>query len=111
VLKFKASLGRGTNNFAELMALKLTLVLVAEKGVTKIQIFEDSLVVINWSPGGVNILEKKLLRPIFEEVQNLKAVFNCASFHHVYIERNELADGLSKAGLLLDPGQWHIWEQ
>jgi ribonuclease HI len=46
-LKFKAGLGRGTNNFDELMALKLVLILAAEKGVQKLQIFRDSMIVTN----------------------------------------------------------------
>jgi ribonuclease HI len=39
ILKFKAGLGRGTNNYVELMALKLILCLASERGVQKIQFF------------------------------------------------------------------------
>jgi hypothetical protein len=41
-------LGPGTNNYAELMALKLLLTFAGEKGINSLQIFGDSMVVINW---------------------------------------------------------------
>ena len=44
---FKAELGMGTNNFAELCALKLLLLLARRNYVDKIQIFGDSELVIN----------------------------------------------------------------
>jgi ribonuclease HI len=46
VLKFKAGVGRGTNNFAELLDLMLLFMLSAEKGAHKLQICGDSLL---WS--------------------------------------------------------------
>jgi hypothetical protein len=36
--------------------------------------------------------------------------FNSTSFHHMYREINGKSDGLSKAGLQLENGQWHIQE-
>lgn len=45
-LKFTAELGNGTNNFSELMALKLVLALGLEHGVSHLQVFGDSLLVI-----------------------------------------------------------------
>jgi ribonuclease HI len=86
IIKFKAGMEIGSYNFAELMAQKLTLMLTAEKGVSNIQTFGDSLVVINWIRG-VNAMGKILLKPIYEEIQNFKEIFNCNSFHYVYSER------------------------
>ena len=40
-------LGEGSNNFAEIMSLKLLLVLAAEKGVTTLNFMGDSSNVIN----------------------------------------------------------------
>ena len=48
---FKASLGIGTNNYAELCALKLLFTLARENHISKIQIFGDSQLVINWANG------------------------------------------------------------
>jgi ribonuclease HI len=39
-------LGPGSNNFAELMALKFLLTFAKEKGITSLQIFVDSQIVI-----------------------------------------------------------------
>lgn len=54
-------------------------------------------------------MENLLPRPIYEEILNLKAVINEVSFMHVYREMNCLADSLSKEGLLMDLGTWHVW--
>lgn len=56
--------------------------------------------VINWVKG-INSLENFLLRPIFEDIKSIEALFNQISFQHVYGTRNELADGLSNTGLSL----------
>ena len=48
---FKAGLGLGTNNFAELCALKLLLYMARRNSLDKIQIFGDSQLVINWAYG------------------------------------------------------------
>ena len=50
---FKASLGYGTNNFAELLGLKLLLTLALDKHLFKLQIFGDSQLVINWASGNI----------------------------------------------------------
>jgi len=39
VFHIKMGLGPGTNNYVELMVLKLLLIFVGEKGITNIQIF------------------------------------------------------------------------
>lgn len=47
-LRFKAGTGQGSNNFSELMALKLLLTLALECGLSHLQVFGDSLLVIKW---------------------------------------------------------------
>ncbi len=44
-------LGEGNNNFAELMSLKLLLIFTMEKGCRSLNIFGDSLNVINYIKG------------------------------------------------------------
>lgn len=46
--KLQSGLGRGTNNYTELLSLKLVLLFATEKGCRQLQIFRDSLVIINW---------------------------------------------------------------
>lgn len=52
---FKAGLGSGTNNFAELLGLKLLLTLSLDNNIRKVQIFGDSHLVINWATGKFRI--------------------------------------------------------
>jgi hypothetical protein len=47
--KLKMGLGPGTNNYVELMSLKLLLLFSKEKEVDTLHIFGDSLNVINWA--------------------------------------------------------------
>jgi ribonuclease HI len=48
LLRIKIGLGPGTNNFFELMSLKLLLLFTGEKGIWSIQLFGNSTNVINW---------------------------------------------------------------
>ena len=50
-ITFKAGLGVGSNNYVELSALKLLIILALNKLISNIQIFGDSLLVINWISG------------------------------------------------------------
>ena len=59
-LSFKAGLGLGTNNFAELCALKLLLFLAWRNYLDKIQIFRDSQLVINWAYGKYRLMNLEL---------------------------------------------------
>jgi hypothetical protein len=49
--------------------------------------------------GTINVF----LRPIIEEIMNIKNTFVDVSFMHVYRERNMTIDYLSKEGLLMAP--------
>ena len=51
VYELGAGLGEGSDNFVELMSLKLLLVFAAEKGCRNINILGDSMNVINWTKG------------------------------------------------------------
>jgi ribonuclease HI len=62
-------LGPRTNNFAELMALKIFL-FTGEKGVKSIQIFEDSMLVVNWIHKS-HKCHNIILLPLLEEVIRL----------------------------------------
>lgn len=63
----KMGLGLGTNNYAELIALKLLLNFVGGKGIRSLRILGDSMVVINWVKKTQNCHNIRLL-PILEEV-------------------------------------------
>jgi ribonuclease HI len=100
-------LGRGTNNFAELMSLKLILLFAREKELHHLQIFGDFIIVINWTNKQQNC-HSILLNPILEEIHKLMDTFDMVAISHVYRDRNMVANSLSKEGLHLPQGQWHI---
>ena len=102
-------LGTGTNNYAELMALKLLLCFALERNCRKIHIFGDSLVILNW----INKIQRCMnisLSALYEEANRLLSNFDVITCKHVYRERNEEAYRLSKAGLNLELGTWKILE-
>lgn len=102
-------LGRGTNNYAELMSLKLLPLFTREKGIQQLQIFGDSMNVINWTRKH-QTCHSIFLCPILEEIFRLLDTFDTVVISHVYRDRNLVADSLSKEGLQLLQGQWHIIE-
>ena len=57
---FKAGLGMGTNNFAELCAPKLLLYLARRNSLVKIQVFSDSQLAINWASGKYQLMNIEL---------------------------------------------------
>ena len=108
---FKITMGLGTrsNNYAELLALKLLLCFAIEKNCKRIQIFGDSLAILNWIDK-TQRCRNLSLSALFEEANRLLSNFDSITFKHVYRERNEEADRLSKAGLNLAMGTWKILE-
>ena len=102
-------LGTGTNNYAELMTLKLLLCFAIERNCRQLQVYGDSMVVINW----LNKTQKcrnASLDVLYEETCRSLSFFESISFKHVYREHNEEVDKLSKAGLNLQQGHWKILE-
>ena len=104
-----AGLGRGSNNYAELMSLRLLMLFALEQGFRSLQIFGDSMLVIDWAME-IHQCHVMVLLPILEEVIRLKQSFTQITFSHVYRERNVMADQLSKEATQqhLDFGSWRI---
>eukprot|EP00253_Pinus_taeda_P010845 PITA_10845 len=108
-LKASVGLGTGTNNYAELSALRYLLCWLHHRNINSIKTFGDSLNVINWVNGTASC-QNKILKTLVEEISFLKTYFNRFSICHIYRDRNEEADQLSKAGLQQDPGRWTVEE-
>lgn len=108
-LKASVGLGTGTNNFAELSALRLLLCWLIQRNIFTIQIFGDSLNVINWVNGKC-LCKNQILKPLLEELQVVKSSFNSFSLCHIYRDNNVSADRLSKEGLQQIMGVWKIVE-
>ena len=105
----KVGLGIGTNNLVELYAMKLLLILALDKPITKVQVFGDSLLVINWIIGKF-IIHNLQLAQILQEVNRLSDFFEQTEFKHIYRERNALADKLANDGGKVQNGYWFISE-
>eukprot|EP00253_Pinus_taeda_P034856 PITA_34856 len=109
-LMASVGLGTGSNNYAELTALKLLLCWLVHRHICVIQIFGDSLNVVKWVNGNSRC-QNYMLRPLLEEILSLKQSFNHFSIAHIYRDRNEDADRLSKDGLLQAVGIWKVTEK
>ena len=92
--------GRGNNNYAELFTLKLLLYFAIENECTQLEIFGDSMIVINWI-NKVQSWHNVFLNIVLMGTQRCLEEFDSFSFQHVYRERNTIADQLSKLGLIL----------
>jgi ribonuclease HI len=84
-------LGLTTNNQAEYTALKLALEEVTAMGATKVDVYMDSMLVVNQMKGIFKIKNGDL-RPIHDAIKLLAARFKRISYTHVPRELNKLAD-------------------
>jgi hypothetical protein len=91
------------------MALKILLSFAGEKGITNLQIFRDSLVIINWMRK-FQRCHNIFLASLLEEGFLIIEIFTNLSFTHVYRERNRETYFLSKEGTSIAHGKWHILE-
>jgi pterin-4a-carbinolamine dehydratase/ribonuclease HI len=85
-------LGITTNNQAEYQALKLGLEKAHKEGVTEIDVYMDSLLVINQMKGIFKVKNRDLW-PIHSAIQELAKQFKKVTYTHVPRELNKLADG------------------
>ena len=84
-------LGVTTNNQAEYTALKLGLEECQKMGVKEVQVYMDSLLVVNQMKGIFKIKNRDLF-PIHENIKELAKKFEKISYSHVPREFNKLAD-------------------
>jgi ribonuclease HI len=76
----KWGLGQGTNNMAELLALKFLLSFACEKEISNLQIFGDSMLVISWLRR-TQQCHNIMLSPILDEVFTIANLFTNMSFN------------------------------
>jgi ribonuclease HI len=101
--------GGGTNNRAELIALWTLLETTKEKNLTKLQVFGDSKLVIDWARG-LNNIQNPRLASILRDIKLTFRDFEWNSFQHILRELNTKADGLSKEALQLQKGAFGFYE-
>lgn len=83
--QIKMGLDPGTSNYIELLTLKLLISFAGEKGCHAIQIFGDSMNVVNWVMG-TQRCHNWLLLALLEEIWCFKDSFDFFSFRHVHRE-------------------------
>lgn len=76
----KWGLGQGTNNVAELLALKFLLSFACEKEISNLQIFGDSMLFINWLRR-TQQYHNIIFSPILYEVFTTTNLFTNMSFN------------------------------
>ena len=84
-------LGVTTNNQAEYMALKFALEECRKEGALEVQVYLDSLLVVNQMKGIFKVKNRDLW-PIHDAIKQLSKQFKKISFSHVPREFNKLAD-------------------
>ena len=86
-------LGITTNNQAEYHSLKGGLEMALEMGIKEIDVYMDSLLVVNQMKGIFKIRNRDLW-PIHDAIQGLSKQFKSIRFTHVPRELNKLADAV-----------------
>lgn len=92
-------LGTQTNNVAEYSALILALAHSLKMGITQVECYLDSELVVKQLNGIYKVKEPKVLE-LYKKVTALVAKFSVVSFTHVPREQNAIADKL--VNLILD---------
>ncbi|MEK7602955.1 MAG: reverse transcriptase-like protein [Patescibacteria group bacterium] len=92
-------LGITTNNQAEYQALKLGIETAQQLGIRELQVYMDSLLVINQMKGAFKVKNRDLW-PIHQAIKELLGHFKKVHFEHVPREHNKVAD--SEVNRVLD---------
>ena len=92
------TIGTTTNNVAEYTALVEGLALAAELGVTTLQVFSDSELIVN-QMNGVFKVKHPDMRPLYEEACRLRKQFAQVTIGHVRREQNKRADAIGNDAL------------
>jgi ribonuclease HI/pterin-4a-carbinolamine dehydratase len=91
IFKSGVYLGITTNNQAEYQALKFGLIEAEKLGAREVDVYLDSLLVINQMKGIFKVKNRDLW-PIYEAIKELVTHFKHVRFTHVPRELNKLAD-------------------
>lgn len=98
-------LGITTNNQAEYQALKIGLEDAARLGAQEVDVYMDSMLVVNQMKGIFKVKNKELW-PVHNAIQDLVQQFRTVTFTHVPRELNKLAD--AEVNKALDANESHM---
>jgi ribonuclease HI len=91
IFKSGVYLGITTNNQAEYQALKFGLEAAQKLGAREVDVYLDSLLVVNQMKGIFKVKNRDLW-PIYEAIKELATQFKKVNYTHVPREQNKLAD-------------------
>jgi ribonuclease HI len=92
------AIGEHTNNVAEYVALITGLKLAAEHGVSRLEIFMDSLLVAKQMSGEYKV-KNAGLKPLWGKARELARTFEWVRYHPIGREANEEADRLANEAM------------
>ena len=101
VKEFKFNCGVGTNNRAEYLAALRGIKEAHEIGVTQLEVFGDSQLVIYQLLGTYKVRNPHL-REIYNMIKEYERRFAKIKYYHVYREHNAIADRLANEGVISD---------
>jgi ribonuclease HI len=98
VFEDKNGLGVCTNNYAEYKGLQYGIDLAIEKKITRLEVYGDSLLIINqmtrkWA------CRHPVLHVIFEDINSKLEKFEYITFQHVFRSKNMIADSLANEAM------------
>jgi ribonuclease HI len=91
-------IGHATNNVAEYRALIEGLELAAREGVKDLDVFSDSLLMVEQMKGRYKV-KNPGLQPLHARARNLASTFDRVRFHAVRRELNKAADALANQAM------------
>lgn len=91
-------LGEATNNVAEYTALVKALESAMELGAAEVMVYTDSELMVRQLQGAYKV-KSDLIRPLFEQVNELRPQFQNCLIVHVTRDKNKEADGLVNKAL------------
>ena len=93
-----APLGKATNNVAEYSGLLAALRWAIERGLSRLHIRADSLLLVEQMRGNFRV-KNQGLQPLYREAQQLAGQVGVVTYEHVRRELNKDADRLSNLGM------------
>lgn len=91
-------LGETTNNVAEYTALVKALEAACQLGAKDVTVYSDSELMVRQLSGAYKV-KSELIRPLFEQVNDLRSQFDSCLVRHVLRAKNEAADRIVNQAL------------
>ena len=98
VAELAKGIGHATNNVAEYRALLEGLALAAQRGARRLDVFSDSLLIVEQMKGRYKV-KNPGLKPLFDRARELVRTFDQVTFHAVRREQNKGADALANQAM------------